>query len=206
MRHARWAALLTVLSFGPQAQAQVQRGDDQQDRRIARLMDRLRDEMYAYRQELNFFQRAPEYNELVELRYRLRNLAINVADAREGDPQAQRAAWEMQQVARDLYRQTGELEERTDVGAREEVQRRANQLQEHAVEIRVLIGRLHEVVRLDFDGDRGGSYGAREGYQPGGAIGRPRVGVPPGAPIERPGAPIGRPGVIIRPRDPRGDR
>jgi hypothetical protein len=114
MRHARWAALLTVLSFVPQAQ--VQRGDDQQDRRIARLMDRLRDEIYAYRQELNFFQRAPEYNELVELRYRLRNLAINVADARESDPQAQRAAWEMQQVARDLYRQTGELEERTDSG------------------------------------------------------------------------------------------
>jgi hypothetical protein len=155
-------------------------------------MDRLRDEMYAYRQDLSFFQRAPEYNQLVELRYQLRNLAISVADAREGDPQAQRAAFEMQRVARDLYRVTGELEERADAGAREEVERRTNQLQERAVEIRVLIGRLHEVVRLDFDADRGG-YGGRDGYQPGGATARP-------------GAPIGRPGVIIRPRDPRGDR
>jgi hypothetical protein len=195
MRHARWAALLTVLSFVPQAHAQ--RSDFQQERRVERLMDRLRDEMYSYRQELNFFQRAPEYNELVELRYQLRNLAIQVADSREGDPQAQRAAWQMQQVARDLYRQTGELEERTDAGAREEVERRANQLQERAVEIRVLIGRLHEVVRLDFDDERGGSLGGREGYQPGSA--RPREGVQPGAPIRRPG-------VIVRPRDPRDPR
>ena len=113
-------------------------------------MDRLRDEMYAYRQELGFFQRAPEYNQLLELRYQLRGLAIRVAEAEEGDPQAQRAAREMQQAARDLYRLTNNLEERVNLGSPEEVHRRADALEERSVEIRVLIGRLHEIVRLDY--------------------------------------------------------
>ena len=120
-------------------------------------MDRLRDEMWAYRQDLSFFQRAPEYNQLIELRYQLRGLAIRVAEAGENDPQAQRAAREMQQAARELYRLTNLLEERVNLGSRDEVHRRVDALEERAVEIRVLIGRLHEIVRLD--------YGA---YQPSG--------------------------------------
>ncbi len=126
-------------------------------------MDRLRDEMYAYRQDLGFFQRAPEYDQLLELRYQLRGLAIRVAEAGENDPQAQRAAREMQQAARELYRLTNNLEQRTALGARDEVRRRANGLEERAVEIRVLIGRLHEIIRLDSGG-----------YQPGGPIERRR--------------------------------
>jgi hypothetical protein len=46
-------------------------------------MDRLRDEMWAFRQELDFFRRAPEFNQLVELRYQLRNFAIEMAEARD---------------------------------------------------------------------------------------------------------------------------
>ncbi len=173
MRHAKWAALLAVVSLYPHsasAQRPFQppprpiqppgfappRGDDQGSRRLARLMDRLRDEMWAFRQDLSFFQRAPEYNQLIELRYQLRGLAIRVAEAGENDPQAQRAARDMQQAARELYRLTNNLELRTALGARDEVRRRADALEERAVEIRVLIGRLHEIVRLD--------YGA---YEPG---------------------------------------
>jgi hypothetical protein len=126
-------------------------------------MERLRDEMWAYRQELNFFQRAPEYDDLVELRYQLRGLAMRVADADENDPQAQRAAREMDQAARELYRLTNRLEQRVDLGPREEVRRRADALEERAVEIRVLIGRLHEMVRLDFGGGRPGGFGGRPG-------------------------------------------
>ncbi len=125
-------------------------------------MDRLRDEMWAYRQDLNYFQRAPEYNQLIELRYQLRGLAIRVAEAGETDPQAQRAAREMDQAARELYRLTNNLEQRTSLGSRDEVRRRADALEERAVEIRVLIGRLHEIVRLDYGG-----------FQPGGPGGRP---------------------------------
>lgn len=181
MRHTGWAALLTLLSFVPQAQAQ--QVDDDTERRIVRLMDRLRDEMYAYRQELTFFQRAPEYNDLVELRYRLRSLAMEVADPEHRDYGYQRrAAREMAQAARELYTRTAQLEQRINLGSPEEVHRRADQLEEHAVEIRVLIGRLHELDRVDDEGAR------------------------PGNPIGRPGAPGGRPGVIVRPRDPRGDR
>ena len=168
MRQAKWAALMAVVCFSPLsawAQRPIQpprrpiqppgfappsREDDQGMRRTARLMDRLRDEMYAYRQDLSFFQRAPEYNQLLELRYQLRGLAIRVAEAEEGDPQAQRAAREMQQAARDLYRLTNNLEERVNLGSPEEVHRRADALEERSVEIRVLIGRLHEIVRLDY--------------------------------------------------------
>ena len=188
MRHAKWAALLAVVCLFPHsawAQRPFQppprpfqppprpiqppgfapppRGDDRGGRRIDRLMDRLRDEMWAYRQDLNYFQRAPEYNQLIELRYQLRGLAIRVAEAGETDPQAQRAAREMQQAARELYRLTNLLEERVNLGARDEVHRRADALEERAVEIRVLIGRLHEIVRLDYGG-----------YEPGGLDGRSR--------------------------------
>ena len=131
-------------------------------------MDRLRDEMWAYRQELGFFQRAPEYNQLIELRYQLRGLAIRVAEAGENDPQAQRAAREMDQAARELYRLTNNLERRIDLGARDEVRRRADALEERAVEIRVLIGRLQEMVRVDYGGFRPGRPGG-----PGGPGGRP---------------------------------
>ena len=170
MRQAKWAALLAVVCLVPLsawAQRPIQppprpiqppgfgpppRGGDREGRRLARLMDRLRDEMWDYRQELNFFQRAPEYNQLVELRYQLRGLAMRVAEAEENDPQAQRAAREMDQAARELYRLTNRLEQRADLGPREEVRRRADALEERAVEIRVLIGRLHEMVRLDYGG------------------------------------------------------
>jgi len=131
-------------------------------------MDRLRDEMYAFRQDLGFFQRAPEYNQLLELRYQLRGLAIRVAEADENDPQAQRAAREMDQAARELYRLTNNLEQRTSLGSREEVRRRADALEERAVEIRVLIGRLYEIVRLDYGGGPGGRPGG-PGGRPGGA-------------------------------------
>ena len=181
MRQAKWAAVLAVVCLVPLsawAQRPVQppprpfqppgfgpppRGDDRGGRRLSRLMDRLRDEMWAYRQELAFFQRAPEDEQLLDLRYQLRGLAIRVAEAGENDPQAQRAAREMDQVARELYRLTNRLEQRADLGPREEVRRRADALEERAVEIRVLIGRLHEIVRLDFGGFRPGGPGGRPG-------------------------------------------
>jgi hypothetical protein len=174
MRHARWA-LLALLTFVPQSRAQ--QVDEDTERRIVRVMDRLRDEMYAYRQELEFFRRAPEYNDLIELRYRLRSLAVEVADPTHNDYGYQRrAAREMEQAARELYRRTTQLEQRINLGAPEEVHRRADQLEEHAVEVRVLIGRLYELDRVDDNGGR------------------------PGGPIGRPGAPGGRP------RDPRNAR
>ena len=69
------STLLVVLAFAPQttdARPQVpaqpsvppQRPDDRADRRIARLMDRLREEMWNYRQELEFFRNAPAYEQL----------------------------------------------------------------------------------------------------------------------------------------------
>jgi hypothetical protein len=70
MRHAQWMVLLALLSIAPQVQAQAFKKAERTERRIAQLMDRLREEMWAYRQELDFFRRAPEYAELVELRYR----------------------------------------------------------------------------------------------------------------------------------------
>ena len=192
MRHARWAAVLAVLSLVPQAQAQ--RMDDDSQRRTVWLMDRLRDEMVAYRQELDFFRRAPEYDNLLNLRYNLRNLAVWVADPEHYDFGYQRrAAREVERVARALYTQTAQLEQRINIGSPEEVHRRADALEEHAVEIRVLIGRLYELSRMD-DDRPGGSHGGRDGFRPGGALGRP------GAPIGRPGAPA------VRSRDPRDIR
>ena len=190
MRQAKWSALLAVVCLSPLtawAQRPIQppprpiqppgfppppRGDDRSARRTARLMERLRDEMWAYRQDLGFFQRTPEYDQLLELRYQLRNLAIRVADSDENDPQTQRVAREMDQAARELYRLTNNLEQRTNLGSRDEVRRRADALEERAVEIRVLIGRLYEIVRMDYGGPRGGFGG------PGGPGGRggPRDG------------------------------
>src|SRR4028118_473773 len=110
MRHAQWAALLTLLAFVPQARAQ--QVDDDTERRIVRVIDRLRDEMYSYRQELEFFRRAPEYNDLIELRYRLRTLAMEVADPSHRDYGYQRrAAREMEQRARALHRRTAHAAE-----------------------------------------------------------------------------------------------
>jgi len=166
--------LLGLLGLLPQG-AQSQ-GVGVQPGRVVWLMERLRDQMWTYRQELNFFQRAPEYQQLVELRYRLRGLAMSVAQSGGGDFRSQHgAAREMEQAARDLYRLTRQLESRTDLGARDEVRRRADQLTEQAVEIRVIIGRLHEAVRLD-----------EGGYQPG----RDAGGLP------QPGRPLGRPGDV----------
>jgi hypothetical protein len=151
MRHAKWVALLAVLSLVPGAQAQALKKAERTERRIARLMDRLRDQMWAYRQELDFFQRAPEYAELVELRYQLRGQAIHVAELEEGGPRAQIAqrelAREMEQTARELARLTSRMENRTDIAAREVVRDRADRLKHHADEIRNLIARLHDVVR-----------------------------------------------------------
>jgi hypothetical protein len=147
MRQVQWVALLAVLTLVPQP-AQAQRG--RTERRIARLMDDLREEMWAYRRELNFFRRAPEYRELVELRWRLRNQAMRVAEL-EGRPRAERTqrelAREMERTARELKRLTGRLESRTDLGAPREVRRHADRLKEHADRIRDLIGRLHDAVR-----------------------------------------------------------
>jgi len=150
MGQVKWAALLAVLSFVPQP-AQAQRVGDRTERRVARLMDGLRDEMWAYRQELDFFRRAPEYNRLVDLRYRLRGQAIRVAELERRGPRAQREqlflAREMEQTARELKGLTDRLETRTDIGAGPERRRHADRLKAHADRIRELIGRLHDVVR-----------------------------------------------------------
>src|SRR4051812_2125724 len=151
MRQLKWAVLLAVLCLAPQPAHAQPRERERTERRVARLMDRLREEMWSYRQELDFFRRAPEYNRLVDLRYRLRGQAIRVAQLEEGGPRSQRAqrelAREMEETARDLKRLTGQLEARTDVGAPGEVRRRADRLKERADEIRNLIGRLRDAVR-----------------------------------------------------------
>lgn len=168
-RQAFWAIITAALALASSpASAQPsgpgQRPDDRQDRRIARLMDELREEMWSYRQELDFFRRAPEYQQLIELRYQLRNLAIEVAESQGGGFRPPyRQARAMDQAARQLYQLTGQLEERTDAGAPQEVKRRADALRERAVEIRVLIGRLHEVARLDIGDGPGGGPPRRPG-------------------------------------------
>jgi hypothetical protein len=187
MRHARWA-LLALLTFVPQARAQ--RMDDDAQRRVGRLMDRLRDEMFSYRQELEFFRRAPEYDDLLNLRYNLRNLAVWVADPEHRDFSGQRrAARQMEQAARELYAKTAQLEQRINLGSPEEVHRRADALEEHAVEIRVLVGRLYELDRVDDDRPD-----------------RPRFSGESGRWGGRPGATEGRPGPAGRSRDPRDVR
>src|SRR3954447_8582157 len=106
MRQVKWVALLTVLSLVPQP-AQAQRGP-REERSITRLMDRLRDEMWDYRRELNFFRRAPEYDQLGDIRYHLRSQAMRVADLDRGGPRdhlAQReVARRMEESARQMER------------------------------------------------------------------------------------------------------
>ena len=114
-------------------------------------MDRLRDEMWAYRQELDFFRKAPEYNKLVDLRYQLRAFAIEMAEAREFNQDIRGHARQMERAARELYRLSEHLEDRMDGRANADVRRRADALHERAVEIRVLVGRLHEAIHLDID-------------------------------------------------------
>ena len=149
MRQVKWVALLAVLSFVPQP-AQAQRGE-REERDVRRLMDRLRDELWDYRRELNFFRRAPEYNELVDIRYRLRNQAMRVADLDRGGPRSRLAQREvarrMQDSARQLERLTRQLGRRTDLGAAGEVRRRADRLRDRAGRIRRMVGRLEDLVR-----------------------------------------------------------
>src|SRR3954452_19295477 len=106
MRTVKWAVVLAVFALGAPA-AQSQKAD-REERKIARLMDQLREEMWSYRQELDFFRRAPEYSQLVDLRYRLRGLAIRVAQLEESGPRGRRgqreAAGEMEEAARNLKR------------------------------------------------------------------------------------------------------
>jgi hypothetical protein len=175
MRQARWIALLVPALAGliPQtAGAQV----FAPQRRIAALMDQLREQMWVYRQELNFFQRAPEYEQLLELRYHLRNKAVRVAELGQAGPgtfpEQRELARGMEQTAREMFRLTRQLENRTDLGAREEVRRRADMLTDQVVEIRVLIGRWQEAVGSDFEDIRS--------RRPGGVV-------PPGRPFGRPG-------------------
>jgi len=156
MRQAKWV-LLAVVALVPQAQAQRTERDrpgrvDRGERRVDRLMDQLREEMWDYRRELNFFQRAPEYNRLVDLRYEVRGLAMRVAELeRAGGPRARaqqrELARRMEERARDLKRLTGQLERRTDLGAPVEVRRHADRLKGRADRIRDIIGRLRDVVR-----------------------------------------------------------
>jgi hypothetical protein len=148
MRQLKWAVLVVLLGLVPQL-AQAQR-DGRTERRIARLMDDLRSDMWSYRQELDFFRRAPEYEQLVDLRYRIRGLAIRVAEL-EGRPGASRSqremAREMEEAARDLQRLTARLEQRTDIAAPREVRRRADMLKVQADRIRETIDRLSDLVR-----------------------------------------------------------
>lgn len=151
MRAMKWTVLLaSVVLVGSPAAAEAQ-GDRREERRIARLMDRLREEMWSYRQELDFFRRAPEYPQLVDLRHRLRGQAVRVAELEDTGPRGQRAqrelAREMEATARDLKRLTGKLENRTDVGRGPEVRRRADKLKARADEIRDMIAKLHDLVR-----------------------------------------------------------
>jgi hypothetical protein len=150
MRQLKWVILLAVITLLPRA-AQAQRTDDRTERRVGRLMDRLREEMWSYRQELDFFRRAPEHPKLVELRWRLRVLAVRVADLEDNGPRARRMqrdlAREMEEVADDLTKLTGKLEDRTDVAGAAEVRRRADRLKTRADKIREMIDDLSDVVR-----------------------------------------------------------
>ena len=148
MQRVKWAVLFAALVLVPQA-AQAQK--DRTERRVARLMDHLRDEMWLYRQELDFFRRAPEYPQLVDLRYRVRGLASRVAELEGKGERAQRTqrelAREMEEAARDLKRLTDRLEDRTDAGAPAEVRRRADILKVRADKIRDMIGQLRDLVK-----------------------------------------------------------
>ena len=168
MRRIALIAALATIGFAPRP-AQAQRPQfDGGERRAARLMDRLRDEMWAFRQELDYFRRAPEYQQLIDLRYRIRNFAIEMAEAREYNEDVRGHARQMAQAARDLYHLAEHLEDRLDA-RNPEVRRRADALHEHAVEIRVLIGRLHELMHIDV---QGGGPDGRFGDRPAPGRGR----------------------------------
>jgi len=153
MRRAKWTALMGVICLVPvTARAQPPAQQQRVERRIAVLMEELRTEMWAYRQELDFFQRTPEYPTLVDLRFKLRDQAIRVADLeRARGPEARVAqrelAREMEQSARELKRLTGRLENRADLGAPKEVRRLADRLKDHANAIQGTIRRLDNQVR-----------------------------------------------------------
>ena len=121
-----------------------------QERRIHRLMEELREEMWQYRQGLDFFSRAPEYNTLVDLRWRLRNSARQMSEL-ESRPRAERerreVARQMDQLSNELKRVTGRLENRTDLGAPREVRQKADRLKAHADRIEANINRLRAMVR-----------------------------------------------------------
>jgi hypothetical protein len=160
MRQVKWVALVAVLALVPQlARAQPRDREERRERDergVARLMDRLRDEMWDHRRELNFFQRAPEYRELVDLRYHLRSEAMRVADLDRGAPRARLAQREvarhMEESARRLERLTRQLERHTDIGgAPADVRRHADHLKEQAERIRHLVGRLEDLVREGAD-------------------------------------------------------
>lgn len=178
MRHVRPFILMALMGLVAQTaeaqiqpQTQFQRGPSRQDRRLGSLLDQLREYAWSYRQELNFFQRAPEYEALVALRYHLRNKAARVVELEQtgqGDGPEQKAlAREMQQYARDFYRLTRQLEERTDAGPRDQVRLHADSLTELAVEIRVIVGRLNEALHIDYRwGGRGDGPSIGQPYQP----------------------------------------
>lgn len=151
MKHA----ILTVavaLIFAPHARGQDRpQKKFRTERKIDRLMDSLREEMWAYRQELEPFRATPDYPELIESRYRLRNLAIRVAELERGGGRAQRAqqelAVQMRKEARELKRRTGRLEDKTDRGAGRNARRLADRLKERADDIEGHIQRLDELTR-----------------------------------------------------------
>jgi hypothetical protein len=146
MRRNRGLVVLAGLMLGVLSGGLVQA----QERRIHRLMEELREEMWQYRQGLDFFARAPEYNTLVELRWRLRNSARQMSEL-ESRPRAERerreTARQMDQLSNELKRVTGRLENRTDFGAPAEVRRRADRLKAHADRIAATIDRLRALVR-----------------------------------------------------------
>lgn len=159
-RIALIAALATVGFAPPPAQAQGPQNAGG-DRRAAQLMDQLRNELWAFRQELEFFRRAPEYQQLVDLRYQIRNFAIEMAEARQYNEDVRGHARQMARAARDMYRLAEHLEDRLEA-RNPEVRRRADSLHEHAVEVRVIIGRLHEVMHLEVLSEGpGGAFGGR---------------------------------------------
>jgi len=156
MRNAICAAALGVLTLLPNPAHAQNRGDRpgkafRNEMKIDRLMDGLREEMWAYRQELEPFRQSADYPELIETRYRLRNLAIRVAELEKGGGRAQQAqavlAREMQKEANELKRRTGRLENKTDRNPSKEARRLADRLKERADDIEGHIERLAHLVR-----------------------------------------------------------
>lgn len=152
---------VALASIGFASRPAVAQGpvNDGSDRRVAHLMDRLRDELWSFRQELEFFRSVPDYQRLIELRYQVRNYAIEMAEARSFNEDVRQHAYQMDRAARDMYHLAEHLEDRLDPRNHPEVRRRADSLHEHAVEVRVLVGRLHEVIHLDFQNGAPTTFG-----------------------------------------------